>query len=51
MVFILWKVLDFARVWLCLDAFASLGILGPWSSLFGFPCKIQKFGKWIFEYF
>ena len=28
MVRISWKVLHFARVWLCLDALASLGILG-----------------------
>ena len=32
MALILWKVLHFARVWVCLDALASLGVLGPWSS-------------------
>ena len=26
---ILWEILHFARVWVCLDALASLGILGP----------------------
>ena len=30
MVLILWKVPDFVRVWVCLDALASLGFLGPW---------------------
>ena len=42
--FVLWKVLRFARVWLCLDACASLGILGPRSSFCGRFCILPGFG-------
>ena len=38
------KALHFARVWVCLDAFASFGILRPWSSFCGRFCVLQALG-------
>ena len=48
-VLMLWKVLHFARVWLCLGAIATLGVLRTWSSFPGRFCILQGFGfAWMF---
>ena len=48
LVHILWKVLHFVRVWVCLDALASLLALGPRSSFCGRFCILYGFGfVWV----
>ena len=49
MALILWKVLHFAKVWVCLDALADLGILGPLSSFCGSFCILQALGPDFME--